>query len=64
MTRKPKYTIEDIQTVHKGMNEKGLSKREAIKKAGFSDSSVYYHAVKRLNVLEKIVLEQKFEEQC
>jgi len=54
MSRPPKYTIEDIKKVHHLMNKEALNKRQAIKKAGFSDSSLYYNTLKRLRVKEFI----------
>lgn len=54
MSRKIKYTIEDIKNVHRLINEKGMNKKDAITKSGFSNSSVYYNALKRLNVKEEL----------
>lgn len=67
MSRKIKYGIEDIKKVHNLINNENMTKKEAIKKVGFSNSSVYHNALKRLNVKEEISLiedvQQKTEKQ-
>lgn len=58
----PKHTEKDIMTVYYYVNNKGLTKRQAIKKAGFSDSSVFYNTLRRLDIREKIISLKKTEE--
>lgn len=45
-----KYTLAHIEAMENYVNNEGLSKRDAIKKAGFSDSSCYYLTLKRLKI--------------
>ncbi len=56
MTRTSKYTIKPIEKVKYYMNVEELTKRQAIKKAGFSDSSIYYTTLKRLRLRENLTL--------
>ena len=46
MARNRKYTEEYIEKVEFLMNNQGMKKTEAIKKAGFSDTSCFYLALK------------------
>ena len=54
MSKTIKYTIEHIEKTHKYMNEDKMSKKDASIKAGFSDPSLYYTTLKRLNIQEYI----------
>jgi hypothetical protein len=58
MSRKIKYDIDDILEVHRLVNKQGLTKNEAMKEAGFSDSSVYYNVLKRIGMKETLGLEE------
>lgn len=49
------YTLADVLTVHRHVNENKLTKNEAMKKGGFRNSSAYYPALKRLGVREEII---------
>jgi len=53
MGRKAIYTEEHIDKVRSLINE-GYTKKAAIKEAGFSDSSLFYIALKRLKRVEVI----------
>ena len=55
MTRTAKHDEQDVQKVYDLMNT-GVSKVDAIRKAGFSDKSVFYSTFKRLRVKEHINL--------
>lgn len=55
MGRKAKYNCQHIKQVEVYLNE-GLPKVEAIKKAGFSDTSLYYIALDRYGWKERVTI--------
>lgn len=54
MGRSEKYTLEDINNVKELINNHRMNKKQAIKAAGFCDSSSYYLLIKRLKLKEQI----------
>ena len=58
MSRKIVYTKSHVKKVHELMNNEKLTKKDAITKAGFSDSSLYYSALLRLGLIEQITLKE------
>ena len=54
MSKTVKYTELHVHNVHELMNNENLNKGETIKKAGFTDSSLYYTTMKRLGIKENI----------
>ena len=55
MGRRAKYTEKHLKQVETYLNE-GIPKVEAIKKAGFSDSSLYYIALERYGWKERVTI--------
>jgi hypothetical protein len=53
MGRKHKYTEEHISKVQEYVNN-GMNQREAIKKAGFSDASLFYKALDRFGLMKEV----------
>lgn len=56
MSRPPKYDELHLQNVATLINDQGLLKKDAIVEAGFSDTSQYYHTLRRLQKKEKITI--------
>jgi hypothetical protein len=62
MDKRIKYTVEHIKKVHFYMNNLGMSKYNAIEKAGFKDASSFYTTLKRSNLTEVMSLKPKVKQ--